>query len=95
MLVIQPDGVTPASVKCPTTAGTITYVRLLRGATTIAEWACASSPTGASDGGTINTPVSMVMVDAPAANTYTYKVQAYTSSGSGSVLQYVLAAYEL
>lgn len=87
MLNIQPDGTATASHIGMAVGTHFGAVQLLRGATVIAVW---DDSTASND-----LPVSPV-IDAPAAGTYTYKVQA-KGDGVGQVIvqSKVLVAYEL
>lgn len=85
MLFIQPDGSTNAGLLV-SAGGHIGAVQFLRGATFLAAW------TNAGGGELSQSPV----LDAPAAGTYTYKVQAQGDGvGQIQIQNWKLVAYEL
>lgn len=94
VLSIQPDGtdIPPGSSIGNTRAADATYVQIKRGSTVIGTW--TTQPNGSSGWAT---GVSMTMIDAPAAGTYTYTVYCAVSTalGTGAVTNMVLMAYEL
>jgi hypothetical protein len=89
MLVSDGSGTgTPSQIICSTGA----QMEFLRGATGIAFYAFSSA------NGESTTPATVVGFDAPAAGTYTYKVQVKRTGGSVvsiTIDQYVLVAWEL
>lgn len=70
------------------TPGNDLVVRLVRGSTTLANWAISSGT---------SLPVAATFLDVPAAGTYIYKLQAYQATGgaNANINQAQLAAYEL
>jgi hypothetical protein len=94
IIAMQPDGTTNGATWAEQALGNQTMaVRLLRGASEIARWT-NQVPSGA--GVPPNLPANLWYLDAPAAGTYTYKLQGQTTpSGTYSVLNCVLVAYEL
>lgn len=73
-------------------SGVHVYVKLLRGATQLSVQEYYTGSTA----GAGKYPIGFFYLDAVAAGTYTYKVQAYASTGSTNEFDYsVLIAYEL
>jgi hypothetical protein len=86
LMLIAYDQVAPGFIGCQG-ASQQCYVRLIRGASNIATWSVVSGTT---------VPASLVFLDAPAAGTYTYKIQGQTTGGvTGTYANLKLIAYEL
>jgi hypothetical protein len=93
VLVVQPDGTSPiAAFEAYGTGDSAGTVKFLRGASTIAEFLAPTATVSA----TASLP-ALLFVDAVAAGTYTYKVQAFSTNVVGvlHLSNAVLMAYEL
>lgn len=85
MLIIQPDGVSPALYISP--SGQASNIRITRDGTEIANW---------SDGGTtVGRPLSLAFLDVPSAAGHTYLVQVKVTGGTLFMENFILVTYEL
>ncbi|ABC81648.1 hypothetical protein [Anaeromyxobacter dehalogenans] len=90
MLFFQPDG-SPSQMYVTVPAAQTAKIHIMRGATTAGAWQLYNT-----GGGTMGFPPGGVMLDAPSAGTYTYKVQASVTGGGTLGIQYAkLIAVEI
>lgn len=93
-LTPESSGTNSSAIHGILSAGTgAMYLQYLRGATVVGKYMCTRGSDTTSASFTI--PASFVCIDTPAAGTYTYKMQAQVSLGSGFLENYQLYAREL